>query len=817
MRLQRTAPSAFLLVLLLAGFARPVAAQGLPGQRLEPVQWTASVTPNEDGTYELVFSAAIEDGWKLYDMGLEEGGPIPTSVHFEDSTQFAFAGPWKGLGRKKTEYDPMFDMDIAAYTGKAIFRIPVQAPSGVRLKGYVEYMTCDDAQCIFPDPFAFSLVLTAAPVASEQDETQGMLEPVRWSPEVENLGGGEYRLRFRASIEPGWKLYSQHIPEAEVRPIPTRLEFDGAGERLELLGETAESGQGEEAAEPLFDNLIIRWYKEEAVLEQRIRVSEPGQPLKGRIEYMTCDNSRCIFPDPWEFELDLSSGENIYSGEGGPVRDTWGEFTWLDSSVCAVVEEDNSSWWGVFLKGLLGGLIALFTPCVFPMIPMTVTFFTKKTGQSRAKGIFDASFYGISILAVYLACTIPFVVYKLPPDTLNVIATHPVLNLIFFAIFVFFAFSFFGYYELTLPSSWGTKTDSASQTGGLLGIFFMAVTLAIVSFSCTGPLLGVLLVQTLSTAASQSAIVAGFAGFGVALGLPFALFAAFPRALSALPQSGGWLNSVKVVLGFLELGLALKFLSNADLVAHWGFLKRDLFLLIWILTGLATVAYLLGWIRFPHDSPSKPGPLRLGFAALFAAFSIYLIPGLFGSNLKLISGFPPPMFYSYGWFYKTESKCPLDLPCFKDFDEGLAYARENNKPIMLDFTGWACVNCRKMEEGVWVDQQVFRRLSEDFVLISLYVDDTSPLPDEDRYVSAASGRSVRTVGNKWSDLQLSNFKGVSQPWYVLLGPDGRTVLNEPVGYTPDKRQYLEFLDCGLSNFQNLQAASAGSSPEAMAR
>ncbi len=775
---------------------------------LEPVKWTASATPNEDGTFELVFSAAIQEKWKLYDMNLPEGGPIPTAVHFEDSSAFTFAGDWKSLGKKKTAHDALFDMEISAFTGKAVFRIPVNAKPGTRIKGYVEYMTCDDAQCIFPDPFAFQLVLTGGSIPIEN--SGGSLNPVKWSMESESLGNGEYILRFRAAIQEGWKLYSQNIPEAKVRPIPTTFRFDaGKNPGVEFIGTPTESGQSAQAAEPLFQDMVIKWFKHDATFEQRIRVKDPAGPVRGVIEFMSCDATSCTFPDPVVFEIDLAKGENVFQGEADPVKteNVWGEFEWMDASACTAAKEESTSWWGVFFRGLLGGLIALFTPCVFPMIPMTVTFFTKRTNQPRIRGIFDAGFYGLSILAVYLICTIPFVVYKLPPDTLNVISTHPILNVAFFAIFVFFAFSFFGFYELTLPSSWGSKADNVSQTGGLIGIFFMALTLAIVSFSCTGPLLGVLLVQTLSSTASQSAIVAGFAGFGVALGLPFALFAAFPGALKALPKSGGWLNSVKVVLGFLEIALALKFLSNADLVAHWGLLKRDLFLLLWILTGLATVAYLLGLFRFPHDSPkSRPGFTRLTFAAIFAAFTVYLGTGLFGSNLRLISGFPPPMFYSYGWFYKTDSDCPLDLPCFKDYEEGLAFARQTNRPVMLDFTGWACVNCRKMEEGVWIDQQVFRRLSEEYVLISLYVDDTKPLPDKDRYVSAASGRSVKTVGNKWSDLQLTNFRGVSQPWYVLLAPDGKTVLNEPVGYTPDKRQYVEFLDCGLSNFNEMQTA-----------
>lgn len=789
----------FWSVLSLLAFLFPaLSAEAQGPDLLEPVTWTSAVQPNEDGTQELVFTASIEDGWKLYGMDIAEGGPIPTSVVFEDSTGFTFAGEWKALGRKKVTLDPLFDMEIETFQKRAIFRVPINAEPGTVLKGYVEYMTCDDAQCLFPEPFSFSLRVAGG---ADTDKGSGMLEPVKWRFSREALEAeGEYLLRFTASIQEGWKVYSQHIPEAEVRPNPTIITFEG----VETIGETTETGDMHEKPEPLFENLRIRYFETEAIFEQVVRVTDPSLPVSGEISYMTCDASKCMFPDPVPFAINLETGANVYREDGGPVKRAWAVPIWEFAQSC-VIRNEATGLWGVFLRGLIGGLIALFTPCVFPMIPMTVTFFTKKMGQSRAKGIFDASFYGLSILAVYMAVTIPFVVYKLPPDALNVLSTNPWINLGFFAVFLFFAFSFFGYYELTLPSSWGTKSDSASQAGGLLGIFFMALTLAVVSFSCTGPLLGVLLVQTLSAEANQMAIVAGFAGFGVALGAPFALFAAFPGALDRLPKSGGWLNSVKVVLGFVELALALKFLSNADLVSHWGILKRDLFILLWVIVAFATAAYLWGWIRFPHDSPmQKRGPVRLGFMAFFLAAGIYLLPGIFGKNLTLVSGFPPPMFYSYGWFYDPHDG---GIHGVRDFDEGIAMAQEQGKPILIDFTGWACVNCRKMEEGVWVQEEVSKRLTEDYVLISLYVDDTDPLPEEERYTSAASGRNVKTIGNKWSDLQISNFKGASQPWYVLLAPDGKTVLNDPVGYTPDADTYIDFLDCGLRNFDSLESVN----------
>ncbi|MCB0820961.1 MAG: thioredoxin family protein, partial [Bacteroidetes bacterium] len=417
---------------------------------------------------------------------------------------------------------------------------------------------------------------------------------------------------------------------------------------------------------------------------------------------------------------------------------------------------------------------------------------------------FMAILYGLSIAGIYTLLAVPFIVFKVPPDTLNEIATSSALNIVFFVIFVAFAISFFGYYEIQLPTSLANKADSASNVGGILGVFFMAITLALVSFSCTGPILGSFLAGTLATNPDPYNILSVMLGFGTALGLPFALFAMFPSWMNSLPKSGGWLNSVKVVLGFLELGMALKFLSNADLVEQWGILKRETFLVIWAIIAFGLALYLLGFIKFPHDSKlKKRTPVRWVLSTFFLVSGIYFTTGIFGANLELISGFPPPMFYSYAAAGKPadegsdDSHCPQGIPCEHDFYEARERAIAENKPLLIDFTGWACVNCRRMEEGVWVDPEVKKLMSEEYVLVSLYVDEKKELPAEEQFTSCITGKKIKTVGNKWSNMQVVNFNTNSQPQYVLLSPEGR-MLAEPIGYTTTEK-YLSFLKDGLKS------------------
>ncbi|MGY0425994.1 MAG: protein-disulfide reductase DsbD family protein, partial [Polaribacter sp.] len=421
------------------------------------------------------------------------------------------------------------------------------------------------------------------------------------------------------------------------------------------------------------------------------------------------------------------------------------------------------------------------------------------------KGIRNAILYGLFIVIIYILLSLPFhFLDSLDPEILNTISTNTWLNIFFFVVLAFFAGSFFGYYEITLPSSWGNKMDSASSTGGIIGIFFMALTLAIVSFSCTGPILGSLLAGSLTSNGGAIQLTAGMTGFGLALALPFALFALFPSWLNSLPKSGGWLNTTKVVLGFLELALAFKFLSNSDLVGHWGILKREIFIGIWIIIFSGLALYLFGKIKFPHDSPIKKLSFsRISFGVLIIAFVIYLIPGTFKNptwNLGLLSGFPPPQFYS---IYEQESDCPLGLNCYKNFEEGMAAAKQANKPVLLDFTGWACVNCRKMEENVWSDPAVYNVLKENYILISLYVDDNQKkLPKDQQFnYLKANGKikKIRTVGDKWATFQAVNFKTASQPFYVLLNTD-LDILSKPKQYT-NKDIYLNWLKDGVQNYK----------------
>jgi thiol:disulfide interchange protein DsbD len=456
----------------------------------------------------------------------------------------------------------------------------------------------------------------------------------------------------------------------------------------------------------------------------------------------------------------------------------------------------------VCFLGFLGGLIALLTPCVFPMIPVTVSFFTKRSG-SRKEAIRNGVLYGLFIFLIYLLASVPFhILGNVQPEIFNNISTNSWLNVIFFVIFIFFAISFFGYFELTLPSNIASRADSKSGLGSIFGIFFMALTLAIVSFSCTGPILGSLLVGSLSGGAWQ--LTSGLAGFGLALALPFALFAIFPNWLQSLPKSGGWLDTVKKVLAFLELALAFKFLSNADLVMHWGLLKREVFIGIWILIGAGLTLYLFGVLRLPHDYKGmKISPGRKFIGVITLLFTLYLLPGVTQTrfaNLQLLSGFPPPFSYSIYGKENVRNK-GLEANVVNDYDKALQMAREQHKPILIDFTGWACVNCRKMEENVWTQPEVYKYIRENFILVSLYVDDKQKLPAEQRVTNyrtkEGNTKDLTSIGDKWATFQAENFNQTTQPLYVILNTDEKLMTN-PVGYTPDAAKYVEWLTCGAT-------------------
>lgn len=574
----------------------------------------------------------------------------------------------------------------------------------------------------------------------------------------------------------------------------------------------------------------IRFFEKETTFKQRIKIkgNKPFE-IKGELEFMVCNDHSCLPPTYEDLLFSVSptitesskkeiSARSIkHFSVDSALIDVVGDDTIQDRQIAklkpfiSVKKDDTKSLWSVFLLSLLSGFAALLTPCVFPMIPMTVSFFTKQS-KNKTEGIRKAIFYGISIIAIYIFLG-AVVTWAFGADSLNALSTNVWFNIIFFLLLIVFALSFLGAFEIMLPQSLANTVDSKADKGGIIGILFMALALAIVSFSCTGPIVGTLLVE----AASRGGIApfVGMFGFSLALALPFTLFAAFPGWLNSLPKSGGWLNTVKVVLGFLELALAFKFLSNADLVLQLHWLERETFLSIWIAIFATLTLYLFGKIQLPHDSPLlhiSVGRLSLGIGVLF--FTVYLIPGIWGAPLKMISGFPPPLNYSElpnglgGSSDLKERKeilpegaeyGPHNIVAFTDYERGMNYAKKAGKPVMIDFTGHACVNCRKMEDNVWSDPKVLNMLKKDVVLISLYVDDKRELPAKEQVVSKITGRKIKYIGQKWSEFQTLTYKTNAQPLYVLVDKNGKN-LNEPTAYNPDIEFYLNWLKTGISNF-----------------
>ncbi len=682
--------------------------------------------------------------------------------------------------------------------------------------------------------------------------------PVKWSYAVKKISDCEFELQFKADADKGWHIYSL-VPTVD-GPLPTEFTFVKSSD-YKLKGKAIEP-KPIERAEPVFgDKVIIRYFENSVVFIQKIKAltDHPFQ-VKGVIDGMTCNESQCVnFSPPIDFVFEIrdaqicpeinkaeipktmgcacdttaivnlgmkkmgkahadsmyATAQKIYAADNTPGAHVKGNEQ-------GKVPEGKSSekaktWYVIFILGFLGGFAALLTPCVFPMIPMTVSFFTKRS-KTRAKGISNALLYSFWIIVLYVSLGLG-VTWAFGADALNGLSTNVWMNLFFFLLLVIFAVSFLGAFEITLPSAFVNKVDSASDRGGIVGIFFMALTLAVVSFSCTSAIIGSLLVE--------AATIGGYGpfwgmfGFALALALPFGLFAAFPGWMNSLPKSGGWLNSVKVFLGFLELALAFKFLSNADLVVQAGILTREVFLVIWIVIFGLLGAYLMGWFRLPHDSEMKHLSVGRLFIAIFVfSFTIYLVPGLWGAPLKIISGFPPPQFYSEapqgfggvggGVLSGSDQKelpehahfGPHNIVAFDDLKFASEYALKVKKPLMLDFTGWACVNCRKMEEQVWSDPEVKKRLAEQFVLVSLYVDDKRELPvEEQKEVEWNGKRTLKTIGNKWSYLQSTKYKAVSQPQYRIVSAEGDR-LSDSAGYDPDIQKYIHWLDKGLENFKS---------------
>lgn len=627
-------------------------------------------------------------------------------------------------------------------------------------------------------------------------------DPVKWELKTDRFAPDSALVTIHADIEKGWHIYSQSQDKNQ-GPVPTSFEF-APNTAYELVGKTAEPAPLTKK-EPAFDNATVSFLEGEIYFIQKIalRTSDSLQ-ISVAATFMVCSDEVCLPPETREFTVTIEEGSEFVAAAPDA-----GSF---------VPEGSNMGIWAIFFAGFAGGLLALLTPCVFPMLPLTVSFFTKQS-KTRAKGIRNALIYAASIIVIYVSLGL-LISLTMGPDALNALASNGIMNFAFFLIFVVFALSFFGAFEIMLPSKWLNASDKASEKGGLIGIFFMAFTLSLVSFSCTGPIIGSLLVQA-AVNGNVTGPAVGMLGFAVALALPFALFAAFPGWLNSLPKSGGWLNSVKVILGFIELAFALKFLSAVDLAYHWGILTREVFIALWIVIFGLLGFYLLGKIRLPHDSEQKKTsiPGLVGSILVFGLV-VYMVPGMWGAPLKLISGFPPPSFYTEGWSLQNtnsavgvntaqtanissvsdnEFHCPHGLNCFHDYEEGMAYARKVNKPVILDFTGWSCVNCRKMEDNVWSDKMVLNLLSNDYVLISLYVDDKTTLPEDEQYVSETTGKKIKSIGNKWSDFQATHFQTNAQPFYVLIDNDGK-MLAQPKGYDTSIEDYVNFLNQGLKNF-----------------
>ena len=674
-----------------------------------------------------------------------------------------------------------------------------------------------------------------------------ILTPVKWKIKLDDKGGApEKEIVFTATADKGWHLYDMNLPEGG--PVSTSFTFETLN-GAELIGQPVPSVKPTTVYDEQFA-MNLRWYPGTVSFIQKLKITDPAKfKVEGEVEFMACNEATCLPPDQIPFSFDKKSihvdpalAANSSTTEvdkedataiqpdtqvvaeeaselntpdpaaketpattspkaSGSLTDSpnlWSPvIDQLKSFGDATVSAADTSWLFIFFAGFLGGLIALLTPCVWPMIPMTVSFFLKRT-KDRKKAIRDAITYGLSIIVIYLVMGL-LITGIFGASALNDLSTNAIFNILFFLLLVVFAVSFFGAFELVLPASWTSKLDSkADSTTGVLSIFFMSFTLVLVSFSCTGPIIGTLLVQAASMGTAVGPAI-GMFGFALALSIPFSVFAIFPNMLQSMPKSGGWLNSVKVVLGFLELALALKFLSVADLAYGWRLLDREAFIVLWIVIFSLLGVYLLGKIKFSHDSEVKYVSVpRLFMAIISFAFAIYMVPGLWGAPLKAISAFAPPLYTQDFNLYKNEVHAAFD-----DYESGMAYAKKVNKPVMIDFSGFGCVNCRKMEASVWTDPKVKQMLENDYVLITLMVDDKTKLPQPIEIQENGKTRKLKTIGDKWSYLQRSKFGSNAQPFYILLNDEGQP-LGPSYAFNEDVSKYIQFLQNGLKEFKKEQ-------------
>jgi thiol:disulfide interchange protein len=808
------------------------AALTAQAQVLKPIRWEHRSEPTEiapGGEVDLVFRAVIDRNWYLYSNDFDPDlGPMLTEFEFEPHDSYELVGAAVAVDPSK-KFDEIWKGDVTYFKGTGEFRQRVRVLSAApQIRATASYQVCNDAdgKCIpFEDDFVFDgIAVTGDAAAAGQlfapavipgmqgdAGAGGLLEPARWTVEISGdagQAGGEAELIFRAEIDPDWYMYSSDFT-LDPGPIPAQISFV-ADSSYSLIGEWQPVGAARKYEE-VFEGEVT-YFKGQAEFRQKVRIERIPYRITGTIEYQVCSevDGKCI-----PFEYDFAAGEAAAA----------------DRTVSAEVEQHRSllmsrdtyspfSLLAFMLIAFLAGLAALFTPCVFPMIPMTVSFFTGRA-KNRRQGVRNALLYGFSIILIYTligSVLAPF----MGPETANELATNWIPNVLFFLIFLVFAISFFGLFEINLPSSWVNRIDRKADQGGLIGIFFMAFTLVLVSFSCTGPLVGSILVE--SAGGQFLKPILGMFAFSLAFAIPFTLFAIFPEWLNSLPKSGGWLNSVKVVLGFLELALALKFLSIADQAYHWGILDREVYLAFWITIFTLMGLYLLGKIRLPHDSPMEVvGVGRLLLAIITFSFVVYLVPGMFGAPLKAMAGYLPPMSThdfnlslpggSTGHAggggqqelcdapkYADFLHFPHGLKGYFDYEQALNCARERGMPVFVDFTGHGCVNCREMEARVWSDPEVLRRLRDDFVLLALYVDDKTGLDESEWYVSEYDGKVKKTIGRQNADLQIRRFNNNAQPFYLILGPGGE-LLVPPRAYDLSIPDFIAFLDGGLAAFR----------------
>jgi thiol:disulfide interchange protein DsbD len=810
------------------------------GQIIKPIEWSqeTSVSSVEiNGELELVFRAVIDDNWYLYSSDFDPDlGPMITEFEFKPNDSYALIGDIQPVGQQK-KYDEIWEGEITFFkkTGEFRQKIKILKQDPV-IAGSYSYQVCSDidGKCIpFDEDFVFDDIRVTAGDDVEvgaangniqavktgdlfgSQEAEGILQPAAWETGMSDPNpskGDEIELIFKAAIDRDWILYSSDFT-LDPGPVRATFRFE-PNSTYQLIGQVVPVG-----AKKKFDEIFegeVTYFKDAAEFRQRVKILEGGFSAAGILEYQVCSDidGKCI-----NFEEDFVFGKATGEDPGpGVAQSSDGKDRGLLAS------RDSYSPYSLLafmIVAFMGGLAALFTPCVFPMIPMTVTFFTGRS-KNRRQGIRNAFIYGFSIIFIYTligSLVAPF----MGPEMANELATNWIPNVFFFIIFLVFALSFFGLFEITLPNAWVNKVDKQADKGGLAGIFFMAFTLVLVSFSCTGPIVGSILVE--SAGGQIIKPIMGMLAFSLAFAIPFTLFAVFPEWLNSLPKSGGWLNAVKVVLGFIELAFSLKFLSIADQAYHWGILDREVYLAAWIVIFSLLGMYFLGKIRLPGDSKMEVlGVPRLILAIVTFTFVVYLIPGMFGAPLKSLAGYLPPMstldfnlsMNAAGLSYQTsgdqdKTVCgkpefadilhmPHNLQGYFDYEQALACARELNKPIFIDFTGHGCVNCREMEARVWSDPEVLSRLRDDYVLLALYVDDKTELPESDWYTSEYDGKVKKTIGKQNADLQIRKFRNNAQPFYILMDPKTEMPLVSPRAYDLDIGEFVTFLDSGKAVF-----------------